>query len=57
MALTTDGKAEAARHGVIRDDVVTISALEIDPKKVLEIEVTEISYELLSDEDFEIEQK
>lgn len=57
VALTTDGKAEAYRHGVIRDDVVTISALEIDPKKVLEMEVTEISYELLSDEDFEIEQK
>lgn len=53
VALTADGKADAYRHGEVKDDVATISALEIDPNKVPEKELLETNYELLSEEDFE----
>lgn len=53
VALTADGKADVYRHGEVKDDVATISALEIDPNKVPEKELLETNYELLSEEDFE----
>ena len=53
VALTADGKADVFRHGEVKDDVATISALEIDPNKVPEKELLETNYELLSEEDFE----
>lgn len=54
VALTTDGKAEPYRHGVVRDDVATIAVEWIDPDAVPEMELIETTYELLSDEDFEV---
>lgn len=53
VALTADGKADVYRHGEVKDDVATISAMEIDPNKVPEKELLETNYELLSEEDFE----
>ena len=41
-------------HGEVRDDVATIAVEWIDPKTVPDMEVPETTYELLSDEDFEI---
>ncbi|MCM1296292.1 MAG: type IV secretory system conjugative DNA transfer family protein [Muribaculaceae bacterium] len=55
--LTADGKADVYRHGVVRDDVATISVEFIDPEKVPEMELYETTYELLSDEDFEAKQQ
>lgn len=56
VALTTDGKADAYRHGEVKDDVATISVEWLNFDDVPEMELTETNFELLSDEDFEAKQ-
>lgn len=53
VAFTADGKAGIYKHGEVTKDVATIETLWINPDTVPETEVSETSYELLSDEDFE----
>lgn len=52
---TTDGKAEAFRHGEVTESVATLVFDEgIDPAKLPEIQITDSEeYELLSEEDVE----
>lgn len=57
IGLTADGKAEVYRHGEVKDDVATITIEWIDPKSVPEIDAADSTYELLSDEDFELKNK
>lgn len=54
VALTADGKAGVYKHGEVKSDVATIELISFDKNKAPEIEVAETHYELLSDEDFEI---
>lgn len=56
VALTTDGKASAYKHGEVTIDNTSISILEINPKDLPEEKIGETNYELLSDEDFEVNQ-
>lgn len=49
VALTADGSAGVYSHGEVRDDVATIEVKWIDPKTVPDMEVSETTYELLSD--------
>ena len=53
VAFTTDGKGGVYRHGEVTKNVATIEALWLDPDTVPEAELSETTYELLSDEDFE----
>ena len=54
VSKTADGKAGVYKHGEVRSDVATIELLSFDKDKAPETEVAETNYELLSDEDFEI---
>lgn len=54
LALTADGKAEVYRHGTVHDDVATIVFEGFDLDQEPTVEVLETTYELLSDEDFEV---
>lgn len=56
VALTADGKAGVYRHGEVKSDVATIELISFDFSKAPETEVAETNYELLSDEDFEVNQ-
>ena len=56
VALTADGKAGVYRHGEVKSDVATIELISFDINKAPETEVAETNYELLSDEDFEVNQ-
>ena len=56
VALTADGKAGVYRHGEVKSDVATIELISFDFNKAPETEVAETNYELLSDEDFEVNQ-
>lgn len=56
VALTTDGKASDYKHGEVTIDNTSISILEINPKDLPEEKIGETNYELLSDEDFEVNQ-
>lgn len=56
VALTTDGKASAYKHGEVTIDNTSISILEINPNDLPEEKIGETNYELLSDEDFEVNQ-
>ena len=54
VALTTDGKASAYKHGEVTVKHSSISVLSIDPEELPEESYGETNYELLSDEDFEV---
>lgn len=54
LALTTDGKAAAYKHGEVTVKHSTLSVLDIDPNEIPEVNYGETTYELLSDEDFEV---
>lgn len=53
VSLTADGKADVYRHGEVRDDIATISVGNFSKKEVEDIDISETSYELLSDEDLQ----
>ena len=55
VALTADGKAEPYQHGEVKTAVATVGYLDIDPKSIPN-DYGETTYELLSDEDFEVQQ-
>ena len=56
VALTADGKAGVYRHGEVKSDVATIKLISFDKNQAPETNVAETNYELLSDEDFEVNQ-
>ena len=56
VALTADGNAGVYKHGEVKSDVATIELISFDFNKVPDTEVAETNYELLSDEDFEVNQ-
>ena len=56
VALTADGKAGVYRHGEVKSDVATIELISFDFNKAPDTQVAETNYELLSDEDFEVNQ-
>ena len=56
VALTADGKAGVYKHGQVKSDVATIELISFDFNKAPDTEVAETNYELLSDEDFEVNQ-
>ena len=56
VALTADGKAGVYKHGEVKSDVATIELISFDFNKAPDAEVAETNYELLSDEDFEVNQ-
>ncbi len=56
VALTADGKAGVYRHGEVKSDVATIELISFDENQAPETQVAETNYELLSDEDFEVNQ-
>ena len=56
VALTADGKAGVYKHGEVKSDVATIELISFDFNKAPETDVAETNYELLSDEDFEVNQ-
>ena len=53
VSLTADGKADAYRQGEVRDDIATISVGNFSKEEVEDIDISETSYELLSDEDLQ----
>ena len=53
VAYTADGKGGVYRHGEVTKNVATIETLYVDLDSVPEMELSETTYELLSDEDFE----
>lgn len=57
VALTTDGKAAAYKYGEVTVKHSALSVLDIDPNKIPEVNYGETTYELLSDEDFEVNKK
>ena len=54
ILLNTDGKAGVYRHGEVKSDVATIELISFDKNQAPETNVAETNYELLSDEDFEV---
>ena len=56
VALTADGKAGVYKHGEVKSNVATIELISFDFNKAPDTEVAETNYELLSDEDFEVNQ-
>ena len=54
VGLTTDGKASPYKHGEVTIKHSSISVLSIDPEELPEENYGETNYELLSDEDFEV---
>lgn len=54
VGLTTDGKAAAYKHGEVTVKHSALSVLDIDPNEIPEVNYGETTYELLSDEDFEV---
>lgn len=56
VALTADGKAGVYKHGEVKSDVATIELISFDFNKAPDTEVAETNYELLSDEDFGVNQ-
>ncbi|MCB6570538.1 type IV secretory system conjugative DNA transfer family protein [Eubacterium limosum] len=55
VALTADGKAEPYQHGEVTASVAVVDYLDINPK-LIDDDYGETTYELLSDEDFEVKQ-
>ena len=56
VALTADGKAGVYKHGEVKSDVATIELFSFNKNDAPDTEVAETNYELLSDEDFEVNQ-
>lgn len=54
VAFTTDGKAATYKHGEVTVKHSALSVLDIDPNEIPEVNYGETTYELLSDEDFEV---
>ena len=50
--LTADGKGGVYQHGKVTSNVATIEVQYLDPDTLPDTEVSETTYELLSDEDF-----
>ena len=55
VALTADGKADPYQHGEVTTSVAVVDYLDINPKEI-DDDYGETTYELLSDEDFEVSQ-
>ena len=53
--LTSDGKGGVYQHGKVTSNVATIEVQYLDPDTLPDTEVSETTYELLSDEDFNSE--
>ena len=53
VAYTADGKGGVYQHGEVTKNVATIETLYVDLDSVPEMELSETTYELLSDGDFE----
>lgn len=53
VSLMADGKADVYRQGEVRDDIATISVGNFSKEEVEDIDISETSYELLSDEDLQ----
>ena len=53
--LTADGKGGIYQHGKVTSNVATIEVQYLDPDTLPDTEVSETTYELLSDEDFNSE--
>ena len=53
--LTADGKGGVYQHGKVTSNVATIEVQYLDPDTLPDTEVSETTYELLSDEDFNLE--
>ena len=53
VSLTADGKADVYKQGEVRDDIATISVGNFSKEEVEDIDISETSYELLSDEDLQ----
>lgn len=53
--LTADGKGGVYQHGKVTSNVATIEVQYLDPDTLPDTEVSENTYELLSDEDFNSE--
>ena len=53
--LTADGKGGVYQHGKVTSNVATIEVQYLDPDTMPDTEVSETTYELLSDEDFNSE--
>ena len=53
--LTADGKGGVYQHGKVTSNVATIEVQYLDPDTLPDMEVSETTYELLSDEDFNSE--
>ena len=53
VAYTADGKGGVYKHGEVTKNVATIETLYVDLDSVPEMDLSETTYELLSDEDFE----
>ena len=53
VSLTADGKADVYRQGEVRDYIATISVGNFSKEEVEDIDISETSYELLSDEDLQ----
>ena len=54
VSLTADGKAGVYRHGEVTMNTSSISILDINPDELPDTKYEETNYELLSDEDFEV---
>ena len=53
--LTADGKGGVYQHGKVTSNIATIEVQYLDPDTLPDTEVSETTYELLSDEDFNSE--
>ncbi len=53
--LTADGKGDVYQHGKVTSNVATIEVQYLDPDTLPDTKVSETTYELLSDEDFNSE--
>ena len=52
---TADDKAEPYKHGEVTKDIASISFLDIDPKELPDVKLSETTWELLSEEEMEEE--
>ena len=56
VSLTADGKADVYRHGEVKDDIATITVgIVVDEKQIEDIPISDTSFELLSEEDLQIQ--
>ena len=56
VSLTADGKADVYRHGEVKDDIATITVgIDVDEKQIEDIPISDTSFELLSEEDLQIQ--